>query len=266
MKDALGARMKSDYEQRARLMLPRRTWTVVRLDGRAFHSYTRGLDRPFDAQLVEDMAATAAVLCEEVAGCRLAYTQSDEISLILADTATPTTQAWFDGNQQKIVSITASLATAVFNELRPGKRALFDSRAFTIPDPVEVSNYLIWRQQDAVRNSIQMAGQARFSHRALHLKSTGDIQEMLWSAHGVNWNGYPARFRRGTVVAPITRTGVVSYVDKRTSEVCTTGEVERRIWEVAAAPTYTKARPWLEAALAGEKVTLVPDTDAAVAA
>lgn len=252
--DALGARMKSQYEQRARTMLPRRTYTVVRLDGKAFHSYTRGLDRPYDEQLMNDMAATTEQLCRDVDGCRLGYTQSDEISLILTDFATPSTQAWFDGNQQKIVSITASIATARFNDLRPGKRALFDSRAFTIPDPVEVENYLIWRQQDATRNSIQMAGQAHFSHSALHKVNTGQIQEMLWSQHGVNWNDYDPRFKRGTAVFPEIAISTVTYTDKRTGQECITDEVERRVWTTAAAPEFMKDRGWLVRVLGTEGV------------
>lgn len=252
-KDALGSRMKEQYEQRARPMLPRRTFTVVRLDGKAFHSYTRGLDRPYDQQLMDDMTATCEYLCREVAGCRIGYTQSDEISLVLTDFTTASTQAWFDGNQQKIVSISASMATAKFNELRPGKLALFDSRAFTIPDPVEVENYLIWRQQDATRNSIQMAAQALFSHRQLHGRNTGELQEMMWSEHGVNWNDYDPRFKRGTTVHPETVVGSVTYTDKRTGKECSTDAVERRVWTVGAAPQFTKDREWLGKILAGDR-------------
>lgn len=257
--DALGTRMKDDYEHRARTMLPRRTFTVVRVDGRAFHSYTRGLNRPFDAALMADMAATAAEMCREVSGCRLAYTQSDEISLIVTDFASPTTQAWFGGNQQKIVSISAALATAAFMHLRPGKRALFDSRAFIIPDPVEVENYLIWRQQDATRNSVSMAAQAQFSARELHRKDVGEMQEMLWSQRGVNWNDYPAEFKRGTVVVPVTSRGTVTYVDRRTNMECATPEVKRRTWSTAAAPVFTKVRPWLSDLLRGEEVAEIPE-------
>lgn len=247
--DELGERMKAQYEQRARLMLPRRTWTIVRLDGKCFSSYTRGLDRPFDQQLMDDMAATAEYLCREVSGCRLAYTQSDEISLILTDFASAKTQAWFDGNQQKIVSISAAMATAKFNDLRPGKLALFDSRAFTIPDPVEVANYLVWRQKDATRNSISMAAQAKFSHRELHGKSQGDMQEMLWSVHGVNWNDYDPRFKRGTMVVPEVTVSAVEYVDRRSGRTCTTDAVERRVWSVGAAVEFTKSREWVARAV-----------------
>lgn len=243
-RDALGSRMKDQYEHRARPMLPRRTWTIVRLDGKAFHTYTRGLERPFDQQLMDDMAATTEYLCREVEGCRFGYTQSDEISLILTDFTGPKTQAWFDGNQQKIVSISAAMATAKFNELRPGKLALFDSRAFTIPDPVEVVNYLVWRQTDAMRNSISMAAQAHFSHSELQGKSGSEMQEMLWSVHGVNWNDYPPRFRRGTMVFPRVVTGPVTYVDRRTGQECTTPAVERREWVVDQAEHFTKAWGW----------------------
>jgi tRNA(His) guanylyltransferase len=236
-RDALGERMKQQYELRARPMLPRRTWTVIRIDGRAFHSYTADLDRPFDQQLMDDLAATAEHLAREISGCRLAYAQSDEISLVLTDFATPTSQAWFDGNQQKIVSISASLATARFNELRPGRLALFDSRAFTIPDPVEVANYLVWRQQDATRNSVSMAGRARFDHTELHGLSTDEVQDKLWREHGVNWNDYPARFKRGTIVYPEDRVREVPDRD--------VGTVQRRVWVTAEAPRFTADREWL---------------------
>jgi tRNA(His) 5'-end guanylyltransferase len=174
MSDALGTRMKEHYEFRARTYLPRRTHSVIRIDGKTFHSYTRGLQRPFDQQLMDDMSATAKFLCEQIDGAALAYTQSDEISLLLTDFANAKTQAWFDGNVQKMVSVSASLATARFNQLRAGKLAFFDSRVFTIPDPVEVRNYCVWRQQDCTRNSISMAAQANFSHKQLHGKNSGE--------------------------------------------------------------------------------------------
>lgn len=245
VRDALGTRMKEQYEQRARLLLPRRTYTVLRLDGKAFHSYTRGLDRPYDQQLMDDLADTARFLCEEIQGACFAYCQSDEISLLLTDFGSSKTQAWFDGNAQKMVSISASLCTAKFNEQRPGGLAFFDSRVFTIPDPVEVVNYFVWRQKDATRNSVSMAAQAHFSHRALHGKSSGEMQEMLWSQHGVNWNDYDPRFKRGTVVTPETQVGSVSYVDKRSGETYTAEGVERRIWTIAAAPSFTQDRDFL---------------------
>jgi tRNA(His) guanylyltransferase len=245
MKDALGDRMKAQYENRAKAFLPRRTYTIIRLDGKAFHTYTRGLDRPYDQQLMDDMAATAEFLCREVGGSRLAYCQSDEISLVLTDFDKPSTQAWFDGGVQKITSVSASLATARFNELRPGKLAFFDSRVFTIPDPVEVANYLIWRQQDATRNSISMAAQAVFSHKQLFGKSTGQMQEMLWAERNINWNDYDPRFKRGTVASSKRVLGDVEYVDRRSGETRLAVGVERRVWEISAAPIFTQDRAFL---------------------
>jgi tRNA(His) guanylyltransferase len=257
MPDALGARMKEDYEFRARTYLPRRTISILRLDGRAFHQYTRGLDRPYDQQFMADMTAVAVFLCQEIQGCQLAYTQSDEISLILTDYQTPQTQAWFNGNVQKMVSVSAALATAKFNELRPGKLAVFDSRAFTIPDPVEVHNYLVWRQLDATRNSINMAAQAHFPYSDLHRKSSGELQEMLWAQHDVNWNDYDPRFKRGTVVVPETRVAPVVYVDRRSGLEVTAHAVERRVWTTGPATVFTKAPGFVLGLLAGEDTNLV---------
>lgn len=247
MSDSLGERMKSSYEHRARTYLPRRTHTVIRIDGKCFSNYTRGLERPYDEQLMDDMLSTAEFLCQEVSGCRLGYTQSDEISLILTDFATPNTQAWFDGNVQKLTSVSASLATGFFNRLRPGKLAFFDSRAFVIPDPVEVENYLVWRQQDATRNSISMAAQAHFSHQQLHGKSSKVMQEMLWSEYGINWNDFDPMFKRGSVVYPKYISAPVTYVDRRTGDSHTLPDCVRRHWHMEAAPIFTSddGREWL---------------------
>lgn len=250
-KDALGTRMKEQYEHRARQHLPRRTYTIMRLDGKAFHTYTRGLDRPYGKLLMDDMAATAEFLCREVVGARFAYTQSDEISILLTDFDKPSTQAWFDGGVQKMTSVSASLATAKFNELRPGRLAFFDSRVFTIPDPVEVANYFIWRQQDATRNSISMAAQAQFSHSQLNGKSSGEMQEMLWTVHGINWNDYDPRFKRGTVVTSRLELGDVVYEDKRSGETRTAEGVERRVWSIEAPPVFSKDPSFLAGHIPG---------------
>jgi tRNA(His) guanylyltransferase len=257
-RDALGDRMKSYYEDRTRYKLPRRTYTIVRVDGKAFHTYTRGLDRPYDERLMLDLGETARFLCEQVAGVRLAYQQSDEISLLMTDLATDTTQAWFDGGVQKICSVTASLATARFNRLRPnGALALFDSRVFTIPDPVEVANYLVWRQQDATRNSIMAAGQAHFSRSRLHGLSTNQVQELLFQEAGVNWNDYDPRFKRGTAVTPRVVVDDVRYTDKRSGEERVAAGVERRVWDVAAPPVFTQDRAYLTSHVLGTPVEVI---------
>ena len=224
MKDSLGDRMKEFYENRTRIFLPRRTYTIIRVDGKAFHTYTRGLDRPFDMKLVEDMDETACYMCKNIQGAKLAFVQSDEISIVLTDFDNLNTDAWYDGNIQKITSISASLATAKFNELRQMryiknrfddgvtnvtyrwmelleglKTALFDSRTFTIPTKTEVINYLIWRQQDTVRNSISSVAQYHFSPKELHGKSTNEMQDMIHE-RGMNWNDFQPKLKRGRLI------------------------------------------------------------------
>lgn len=201
MHDALGDRMKRQYEDRCRHMLPRRTHTIIRLDGKAFHTYTRGRERPWDQNFHHHLVNAAAELCQQAQGCLLGYVQSDEISVLLQDYSKITTEAWFDGNLQKIVSVSASIVTARFNTEEWGQpgTAHFDARAFTIPDPVEVHNYFVWRQKDAERNSLTLLAQASYSHRQLHGKNRDDKHDML-HAVGKNWNNEPAAFKRGTMI------------------------------------------------------------------
>lgn len=184
--------MKSQYEDRARFMLPRRTYTIIRLDGKAFHTLTRGLVKPFDDEMAEAMTRAAMAVVAEAQGAKLAYVQSDEISIVLTDFDSITTEAWFDGNVQKIASVSAALASVVFN-FRGG---VFDARVFTIPDPVEVVNYFIWRQKDAIRNSVQSSAQAKFSAKQLHGKKVAEMLEML-DASDAPWMTMRSRYQRG---------------------------------------------------------------------
>ena len=144
-KEAIGIRMKEDYEKRTQTHLMRRSYTMIRLDGKAFHTYTRGFKRPYDLGLMRIMDLTAITLCEKIQGAKLAYVQSDEISILLTDFETMKTDAWFDGNVQKITSISASIATAAFNNgmyldeeilADMSKVAYFDSRVFQLPNLV----------------------------------------------------------------------------------------------------------------------------------
>lgn len=269
MTDDLGDRMKRNYENRTRIQLPRRTYTIIRLDGKAFHSFTKGMKRPFDERLMGAMNQTARTLCQEIQGVRFAFVQSDEISLLLTDFETPTTDAWFDGNVQKMASVAASIATAAFNACwhgyrEPGARmeelsppfdsfALFDARVFTIPDRVEVVNYFIWRQQDATRNSISMAAQTEYSHKELHGKSSNQQQEMLHQK-GINWNDYPDGFKRGRAIVRRKKVGPVTYTDRRSGEVRTTPDVERHVWCIEDPPIFTQDRGWLWDPDAAERV------------
>lgn len=195
----LDIRMKR-YEQPTRFILPRRTNTIVRIDGKAFHTFTRGLNKPFDYQLIETMKQTTMALCEEIDGAKLGYQQSDEISIWMTDYDSIHTEPWFGGVIQKICSVSASIATATFAKYSPfNKRACFDSRVFTIPDPIEVENYFISRQKDGMRNSVQMVSSCNFSPKELYKKSVNEQQEMLFQKR-INWNDFPFQCKRGIVV------------------------------------------------------------------
>lgn len=213
------------------MMLPRRTYTILRADGKAFHTFTRHCEKPHDQRLADAMDAAAMALCEEAQGAQFSYVQSDEISVLLTDFATITTDAWFDGNLQKIVSVAASVVTLAFERAYGvgNKRAHFDCRAFTIPDPIEVENYFIWRQQDAVRNSIQGLGQAHFSHGELHGKNMSEVQEMLFSQRGINWNELPSDQKRGRAMLKTAGGGWFASL---------------------GIPTFTQNREYLRAAIA----------------
>jgi tRNA(His) guanylyltransferase len=211
MKDELGDRMKKNYEDRTRICLPRRSHVIIRIDGKAFHTYTRGLNRPFDDGFMEDMDLTATYLCQHIQNAKFAYVQSDEISILLSDYDNITTDAWFDNNIQKMASVSASMATKAFNKARMERQYLspaelgmkwgeFDSRVFQIPEWIEVENYFIWRQQDCVRNSISSVAQFFYSAKELHGKSTNDMQELLFQNKGINWDKYPPKYKRGRVI------------------------------------------------------------------
>jgi tRNA(His) 5'-end guanylyltransferase len=233
VRDELGTRMKIFYEGIPKTKLMRRTPVMIRIDGKAFHTFTRGFNKPFDEVLMKAMQETMKYLCENIQGCVFGYTQSDEITLVLVDYQTLTTSAWFDYEVQKLSSIAASMATMVFNKefnkaveefyktIEPlryerkfddfnksvdllrvydealNKGAMFDARCFNVPKE-EVTNFVYWRQLDATRNSIQMVGQANFSHRELQGKSCNQIQDMLHEQKGINWNDFPTSQKRGS--------------------------------------------------------------------
>lgn len=210
---------------------------MIRADGRAFHTYLRDAAKPYDADFMIDMDHVAKALCAEISGAAFAYTQSDEISLLVTDFAGAGTQPWFGGEVQKIVSTVAAVATMALCERRPGRPATFDARVFTIADPRDVANYFIWRQRDAVRNSIAMAAQAQFSHPSLHGVNTGQMQELLWAEKGINWNDYPVGAKRGRVVAKVAGEREVTFTHKRTERV-ETAVASRTWWEPREAPHF----------------------------
>lgn len=208
-------RMKENYEMRSRTYLTRRTPVILRIDGKAFHTYTRGLDKPFDSDLIHDMAETTAYLCSKIQGAKCGYAQSDEISILLTDYDNLNTSAWFDYEVQKMCSIASSHAASKFNQLR-AKRLIeeysgfgmvetlqlpladFDCRAFNLPKE-EVANYFLARQKDAVKNSVSMLAQSLYSHNELHGKNSDQMQEMCFQM-GHNWNDLDYSKKRGTFI------------------------------------------------------------------
>lgn len=217
----LGERMK-EYEFQSRTRLLRRTPVIIRLDGKAFHTFTRGFDKPFDENLMRIMQDTTKMLCENIQGCVFGYTQSDEITLVLIDYKELESCAWFDNQIQKIVSVVSSMATNFFNKnlldeieyekvkINPNGvkinlmqdklfKAIFDARVFNLP-PYEVINNIIWRQQDATRNSINSLAQSLFPHKQLQGLNCKTVQDKMLTEKNINWNDLTAPQKRGTAV------------------------------------------------------------------
>lgn len=272
-KTTIGNRMKNNYENITRYYLTRRMPVIIRIDGKAFHTFTRGFKKPFDDVLVKTMQDTMKYLCENIQGCVLGYTQSDEISLVLTDYAELTTDAWFGNNLQKMCSVSASMATLTFNKAfndnivkyidnnldadcgvtkdlteytkilinARNKGAMFDSRVFTIPKE-EVCNALIWRQQDATRNSIQSVGQANFSKKELHGQSCNNIQDMLMTQKGINWNDYATTLKRGSCCIKVDD-GLTKYDEA--GNIC--GYTQRSQWIIDnEIPIFSQDRNYIE--------------------
>lgn len=269
--DSLGDRMKG-YENISRAYLTRRVPVIIRLDGKAFHTFTRGLDKPFDKSLMKIMQLTMHYLCSNIQGCVFGYTQSDEITLVLTDYATIKTDAWFGYNVQKMASVSASMATMEFNRLfrkefedmvlewNPDRKditlledrlaklqdkqftACFDARCFSIPVD-EVCNCLIWRQQDATRNSIEAVGQANFSHKQLMGKSCNEIQDMLFKEKGVNWNDFPTDCKRGSACYRVVSEEEIDDPRNPGNKIT----VQRRRWVVdIGIPIFSQDRQFVE--------------------
>lgn len=236
----LGDRMKR-LEEATRMVLPRRGYAICRVDIRAAHSYLRGADKPYDYAFMADLDATAVALCQEISGTVFAYVQSDEISVLMCDAARPGTEPWFGGVVQKVSSIAAATATLALNTRRPagsGGGAMFDARVFPVPDPAEVGDYFLWRQRDAVRNSITMAAQSVFSHSRLEGVNGEQKQRMLFAEAGIDWNEYPAGAKRGRIVRKRSGQRDVTFTHKRTGVVETVSAL-RSWWEVEPAPRFT---------------------------
>lgn len=241
---SLGDRMKQ-YERVPKISLTGRMPMIIRADGRAFHTYTKRTFKewqsgPWSLHMRDCMTAAAEALMAEISGAKMAYVQSDEISVLVTDYDTVNTQAWFDKAVQKVASVSASIATAAFNEhvsgfMFPSRPAHFDARCFVLPVS-EVTNYFIWRQQDATRNSILMLAQAHFSHKKMHGKNTSELQDMLMLQKEVNWNNCEVWQKRGWSVLRNIREIADGDLKVRRSFI-------EPDWET---PIFTKDREYIE--------------------
>jgi len=274
-----GDRMKEYYERPASTYLPRRTNTIIRLDGVGFSKFTRGLDRPYDTSFVDAMNETAAALCKAIQGAKCAFVQSDEISILLTDYDTNDTSAWFGGNTQKITSVAAGMATAHFNRAFTHKNknmpGFFDARVFTVPFAEEVVNCFLWRQQDCTRNSVSMLAQQLYSHKELHGKDVSMMQSLIYdkrdelrpmltnagiltleeaSKPNLDWSDLPAGLKRGR------------FITRKTLLVndALHGEYTRNKWVAEGAPMFNTNREAILALLPGymtdeeeEDITLI---------
>lgn len=254
---SLGDRMKA-YENVNRLYLPKNSYNIIRLDGKAFHTFTKKFEKPFDETLIGAMDAAAISLCESIQGAKFAYVQSDEISILLTDVENEKAQLWFNGNVQKITSVSASNATKAFNkyilsqklsnldpydeecsqqgyynyidEIIDDSWAEFDSRVFTVPNKIEAYNAFLWRQQDWKRNSVSMTAQTEFSHKQLHGKNTAVVKEMLLDK-GINWDEFEQKLRLGRLIFKENYTLSTDH-----------GNVLRSRWKSVGAEDFTEYR------------------------
>jgi tRNA(His) 5'-end guanylyltransferase len=215
MIDSLGDRMKL-YEAASATTLPGRMPVIIRVDGRAFHSYTRGCKKPFDASLQEVMNAAAVALCEEIQGAQMAYVQSDEISVLVHGYKRFNSVPWFANQVQKMTSLAAAIASTAFtmeswkiwmtqvpeknvDRLFFCKPATFDARAFVVPE-ADVCNYFIWRQQDATRNSVSMLARSYLSHAQCDGKTISELRSTLLKSFNVDWAQLPVHDQRGRTI------------------------------------------------------------------
>jgi len=219
--DSLGDRQKG-YEDAFRHHLPMRMPVMLRVDGKAFHSYLKEVKTPFHKGIVDCMNETAKYLCEHIQGAQIAFIQSDEISILINNYKELNSQAWFQNNIQKMVSVSASMASVIFTMnsdkiwgddsidggdgypiyLPLRKPAFFDARAWVLPKE-DVCNAFLWRQQDATRNSVQMLARSLYSHKECNNKNNSELQEMCFQK-GINWNNCPTSQKRGRCVVKKT--------------------------------------------------------------
>jgi tRNA(His) 5'-end guanylyltransferase len=228
--------------------LPERAYVIIRVDGRAFHTYLRGAEQPFDFKFMRSMDCAARALCRDVAGAQFAYVQSDEISVLATNVHRARAEHWFGGVIPKIVSVSASVVTEAFNGVHPSwkeRGAHFDARVISLPDWAEVANYFLWRQQDWRRNAVSMAARAHFAHAALVGRNTGEVKKMLSEAGEDFDTSWPEHVRQGRICVRQLVERELDIVHRRTGKTVTAHAL-RSFWSVEAAPRFSAAADgWL---------------------
>ena len=203
------------FESAVETQLPANTLAVIRLDGKAFHTFTKNFARPFDAHFAATMDAVGAHLCDVIDGAMFAYVQSDEISVVFSDLANPGTQMWAGGRVQKMVSIAAANATAMYMAVSPTALfPIFDARVHTLDSLDQAREYVVWRRADATKNAITMAANTLRSHKALMGLPTAARRELL---RGTEHEHLPKEFLNGRLIVKEYREEPVIYTDRRTN-------------------------------------------------
>jgi len=240
MKDLLGDRIKNEFEDKTRFYLPKKNYCILRIDGRAFHTYVKKVqcEKPFDSFLMDNMIETTKFICSEVQGAIFGYTQSDEISILFSDLQNENSQLWFKGNIEKICSIAGSLATGKFLQMRFKKNideplVQFDARTFSISDnPENVFDYFLWRQKDAERNSISSVARFLYSHKNLEKKSSRDKLKMIIDKNQ-DWDSYSQNEKYGCF---IERQKILKPVVL--NEKTDLNFIERNVWTSIDCPIF----------------------------
>lgn len=216
-KDLMGNRFKA-YEACSSMYLIPGTPKVIRLDGKAFHTFTKGCEQPYDWSIMSAMAAGAIAVMKEIGGsARLAYIQSDECSIVINDKPRIESSPWFDNNLVKMATVSASIMSVnfskTFHDSRimnvkegidpstiPFKPAYFDARVFQVPNVWEMNNAILWRQFDAIKNSKSQYARHYFSQKQVHEKNGDQKVTMMKEQHGFDWNTAPTWTKRGIVI------------------------------------------------------------------
>lgn len=248
-KDPMGDRMKS-YELCTSQVLMSGSPKIIRLDGKAFHTWTKkaGCRKPFDKRLMDCMAIAAKAVMKEIGGiARFAYLQSDECTIVINDRLDFNTQPWFSNKVEKIVSVAAAIYSVHFTlawqeltgDLIP---AAFDARVFQVPSLAEMHNAVLWRQFDASKNSVSSYAQSMFSHSQLQGKKSAQMQDMMFNEHGFNWNDAPTWSKRGILIGRFTPNDV--HIEQGCGAFLTVNKSLKEYWEI---PLFNKEQHYLQA-------------------